>query len=144
MDAYCSLQLLIQQVPITTGWPEAAWNWEVCPTLLHMTNSGNQAPDLLILSAMPYPLGHTLHSRRCLLYLLVILPVGVVSKKCCGQRRMLWSISPWRRLAARTRPLANTNAATMMAKPTTHTVTQVSVTVIQLKEFEFEVTLFNS
>ena len=32
--------------------------WEVCPTLLHMANSGNRAPDLLILSPTPYPLGH--------------------------------------------------------------------------------------
>ena len=34
--------------------------WEVCPTLLHMTSSGNRTPDLLILSPTPYQLGHML------------------------------------------------------------------------------------
>ena len=34
--------------------------WEVCPTLLHMTTSGNWTPDLLILHPAPYPLDHML------------------------------------------------------------------------------------
>ena len=32
--------------------------WEVCLTLLLMTSTGNRTPDLLILSLMPYSLGH--------------------------------------------------------------------------------------
>ena len=31
--------------------------YEVYPTLLHMTSSGNQTPDFLILSPTSYPLG---------------------------------------------------------------------------------------
>ena len=33
---------------------------EVCLTLLHMTSTGNETQDLLILSPMLYPLGHIL------------------------------------------------------------------------------------
>ena len=32
--------------------------YEACPTLLHVTSTGNRTPNLLILSPMPYPLGH--------------------------------------------------------------------------------------
>ena len=35
--------------------------WEVCLMLLHMTNSGNQTPDILISSPVPSPLGYMLH-----------------------------------------------------------------------------------
>ena len=55
------LQLPFHQVPTTAGWTEAVWN-EICPTLLHMTSSGNRTLDLLILSPVPYPLGHILQS----------------------------------------------------------------------------------
>ena len=35
--------------------------YEVCLTLLHIASTGNQTPDLLILSPyLPYPLGHVL------------------------------------------------------------------------------------
>ena len=34
--------------------------YEVCPTLLHMTSTGNQTPDLLISNPIPYKLGHML------------------------------------------------------------------------------------
>ena len=69
---------------------------EVCPTLLHMTSSGNRTPNLLILSPTPYPLGHmfpqtyiqvyewTKHylwiSRFCLLHLTFVrLDVFIMS-----------------------------------------------------------------
>ena len=39
---------------------QGSMEYEVCPTLLHMSNAGNQTPDLLILSPAPYPLGHML------------------------------------------------------------------------------------
>ena len=41
-------------------WVDRAIEWEVCPTLLHMTNDENRTPGLFILSPMPYPLGHML------------------------------------------------------------------------------------
>ena len=31
---------------------------KICLTFLHMASNGNRTPDLLILSPMPYPLGH--------------------------------------------------------------------------------------
>ena len=37
--------------------------WEVYPTLQHMTNSANWTRDLLILSPIPYPLSHMLPSK---------------------------------------------------------------------------------
>ena len=46
----------VHQVPITAGWCEVAWNWDVFPIPLHMTRSVNQTPDLLILSPTSYPL----------------------------------------------------------------------------------------
>ena len=62
---HSSLQLLIfgsgHQVPITAGWVNRGIvEYKVCLTLLHMASTGNRTPDLLILSPMPYPLGHTL------------------------------------------------------------------------------------
>ena len=43
------------------GWVyRGSVEYEVCPTLLHMASLGNQTPDLLVLSPMPYPLGHML------------------------------------------------------------------------------------
>ena len=60
-----SLQLLIQ--PWISA-PGTHYGWvgrdravhRVCPTLLHMVRTGNQNPDLLILSPIPNPLGHML------------------------------------------------------------------------------------
>ena len=61
----CSLQLLIQPwicAPGTHyGWVD--WGiveYKVCPTLLHMANTGNWTTDLLILSPTPYTLCHML------------------------------------------------------------------------------------
>ena len=64
----CSMQLLIQPwicAPGTQyGWVDrGSVEYEVCPTLLHMANTGNRTPDLLILSPTPYPLGHMLPTR---------------------------------------------------------------------------------
>ena len=61
----CTLQLLIQpwiRAPGTHyGWVgQDSVEYEVCPTLLHMASTGSRTPDLLILSPMPYPLGHML------------------------------------------------------------------------------------
>ena len=40
--------------------------YEVCPTLLHMTSVGNGSPDLLILNLMPYPFGRMFpHVKFC-------------------------------------------------------------------------------
>ena len=66
-ECQCSLQLLIQ--PWTCA-PGTHYGWvdqgsvkdKVCSTLLHMTSAGNQTPDLLILSLMPYPCGYV---QRC-------------------------------------------------------------------------------
>ena len=43
--------------------------WEVCPTLLYITSSGNRALDL-ILSPTPYPLGHMLPWKLCVSFTL--------------------------------------------------------------------------
>ena len=61
----CSLKLLIQPwlcAPGTHfGWVDrGSVEYEVCPTLLHMASTGNRTLGLLILSPMPYPLGHML------------------------------------------------------------------------------------
>ena len=61
----CSLQLLIKPwvcAPGTHyGWvDQGSVEYKVCSTLLHMTSTGNRTKDLLILSPMPYPLGHML------------------------------------------------------------------------------------
>ena len=66
VGAYGSLQLLIQPwicAPGTHyGWVDrGSVEYEVCLTLLHMASTGNRTPDLLILSPMPYPLGHMPH-----------------------------------------------------------------------------------
>ena len=58
----CSLQLLIQPwicVPGTHyGWVDrGSVEYEAYPSPLHMANTGNRTPDLLMLSPMPYPLG---------------------------------------------------------------------------------------
>ena len=43
-------------------WVErAGMEWEICPTLLFTTNSGNQPPDRL---TMPYQLNH-IHNQEC-------------------------------------------------------------------------------
>ena len=65
MGAYSSLQLSIQPwicAPGTHyGWVDrGSVEYEVCPTLLHVASTGKRTPDLLILSPMPYPLGHML------------------------------------------------------------------------------------
>ena len=49
--------------------------WEVCPTFLHMTSSGNWTPDILILSPTPYPLGHMLP--------LSARPLASINSWCC-------------------------------------------------------------
>ena len=36
---------LFQQVPITAGYLEAEWEWDIWPTLLHMTGGGDRAHD---------------------------------------------------------------------------------------------------
>ena len=59
----CSLQLLIQPWICAPGihysWvDQGSVEYEVCLTLLHMASTGNRTPDFLILSKMPYPLGH--------------------------------------------------------------------------------------
>ena len=61
----CSLQLLIQTwicVPGTHyGWvDQGSVEYEAYPSPLHMANTGNRTPDLLMLSPMPYPRGHML------------------------------------------------------------------------------------
>ena len=61
--AHSHLQLLIHPWICTPGthygWVDrGSVEYEVCLTLLHMASTGNQTPDLLILSPMPYPLGH--------------------------------------------------------------------------------------
>ena len=61
------MQLLIQPWICAPGThyglvDRSSVEYEVYPTLLHMTRSGNQTPDLLILSQIPYPLGHMLCS----------------------------------------------------------------------------------
>ena len=65
VGAYGILQLLIQPwlcaLGTHYGWVDrGSVEYEVCPTLLHMANTGNRTLDLLILSPMPYPLGHML------------------------------------------------------------------------------------
>ena len=40
------------------GWTQAAVEFKVCPTLLHMSSAGNRTPDPLILSPKPYPVGY--------------------------------------------------------------------------------------
>ena len=62
-ERQCSLQLLIQPwicAPGTQyGWvDQGSLEYNVFPTLLHMANTGNRTPYLLILSLTPYPLGH--------------------------------------------------------------------------------------
>ena len=57
---YWSNLTSVHQVPITAGWTEEVWSTKFAPTLLHITSTGNQTPDLLILSPTPYPLGHML------------------------------------------------------------------------------------
>ena len=69
VGTYGSLQLLIQAwicAPDTHyGWVDQdSVEYKVYPTLLLMTSTGNQAPDLLILSPMPYPLGHVIPHAR--------------------------------------------------------------------------------
>ena len=64
-----SLQLLIQPwicVPGTHySWVDrGSVEYEVCLTLLHMASTGNRTPNLLILSPMPYPLGHMLQKEK--------------------------------------------------------------------------------
>ena len=50
--------------------------WEVSPTLLHKTSSGNQTQDLLILSPTAYPLGHPLtkvsNEVKCSIFLCTV------------------------------------------------------------------------
>ena len=63
--AHSSLQLLIQPWICTPGthygWMDrGSVEYEVCQTLLHTASTGNQTPGLLILSPIPYPLGHML------------------------------------------------------------------------------------
>ena len=63
--AHSSLQLLVQPWTCAPGMYYGLMNrgnveYEVCPTLLHMASTGNRMPDLLILSPMPYLLGHML------------------------------------------------------------------------------------
>ena len=65
MGAYGSLQLSIQPWICAPGthysWVDrGSVEYEVRLTLLHMASTGNRTPDLLILSPMPYPLGHVL------------------------------------------------------------------------------------
>ena len=72
----CSLQLLIQTwiyAPGTHyGWVDRGIaKYEVCPILLHMTNTENRTPDLLILSPTPYPLGHMLPLWYFYLYIYI-------------------------------------------------------------------------
>ena len=54
----CSLELLIQPWICAPGthycWADrGSVEYEACPTLLHMANTGIRTPDLLILSPMP-------------------------------------------------------------------------------------------
>ena len=42
--------------------------YEVYPTLLHMENTGNRTPDILILSPTPHPLGHMLSTSNNVLF----------------------------------------------------------------------------
>ena len=39
--------------------------YQVFLTLVHMTSTENRAPDLLILSPVPYPVGHLLPVAYC-------------------------------------------------------------------------------
>ena len=61
----CSLQLLIQPC-ICAPDTHCSWvhrgsvGYKVCPTLLHMTSTGNRTLYLLILSLMPCTLGRVL------------------------------------------------------------------------------------
>ena len=62
------MQLTILQFFILPGihhcWVgRGSMEWEVCPT--HMTSSGNQSPDPLILSLTPYPLNHMCGKGLC-------------------------------------------------------------------------------
>ena len=64
-ERQCSLQLLFQPwicAPDTHyGWvDQCSVKYEAYQTVLHMANTGNQTPDLLILNPTPYPLGHRL------------------------------------------------------------------------------------
>ena len=66
----CSLQLLIQPWICAPGthysWvDQGSVEYEVCSTLPHMASTGNRTTDLLILSPMPYPLGHMLLKLTC-------------------------------------------------------------------------------
>ena len=67
--------------------------WEVCLTLLHMTNGENGTPDLLILIPTPYPLGHTLPlGGQCFLLWHLYLPDGrcdIALHKCTLAYSML-------------------------------------------------------
>ena len=69
VTTHISLQLLIQPwicaLDTHYSWvDQVSVEIEVCPTLLHMASTGNRTPDLLILSPMPYPLGHMLKSEE--------------------------------------------------------------------------------
>ena len=60
-----SLQLLIQPWICTPGThyslvDRGCVEYEICPSVLHVTSTGNQTPDLLILSPTPYPPDHML------------------------------------------------------------------------------------
>ena len=73
--AHSSLQLFIQPCICAPGtqycWMDrGSVEYEVCPTLLHMASTGDQTPDLLILSPTPYPLGHMLSHPIPLMMLL--------------------------------------------------------------------------
>ena len=54
---------LCTRYPLRPGSVE----YEVCQTPLHMASTGNQTPDLLILSPTPYPPGHMLPLVKCML-----------------------------------------------------------------------------
>ena len=64
--------------------------YEVCSILLHMASTGNRTPDLLILSPMPYPLGHALPSNTNMILGIIVdfdvlhhlRPVGITN--CTG------------------------------------------------------------
>ena len=60
----CNLQLLIQPwicAPGTHyGWVDLGSVEYICPTLLHMASTGKRNPNPVILSPMPYLLGHML------------------------------------------------------------------------------------
>ena len=65
----CNLQVLIKPWICAPGAnyskvDKASAECKICPALLHITSHGNQTPDLLILSPLPYPLSHMLVENK--------------------------------------------------------------------------------